>query len=55
MIESHDLTGYTVYVGKYTMCRISNGTNKTVFVKDQLKRQDQERLMKTKTNKGSNN
>ena len=28
-----DLTGYTVYEGKYTMCRVSNGSNKTVFVK----------------------
>jgi len=36
MIESHDLTGYTVYVGKYTMCRISNGTNETVFVKGSI-------------------
>ncbi|MBS5853055.1 MAG: phosphodiester glycosidase family protein, partial [Staphylococcus sp.] len=36
MIESHDLTGYTVYVGKYTMCRISNGNNQTVFVKGSI-------------------
>lgn len=29
----YDFTGYTVYVGKYSLCRISNGKNKTVYVK----------------------
>ena len=32
-LRDFDLTGYTVYVGKYTICRVSNGNNKTVFVK----------------------
>ena len=32
-VQSYDLTGYTVYVGKYEVCRISNGSKETVFVK----------------------
>ncbi len=31
--STFNLTGYTVYVGEYTICRISNGSNATVFVK----------------------
>ena len=38
MLESHDLTGFTVYEGKYTLCRISNGSNKTVFVKGSIQK-----------------
>jgi len=36
-VKSLDLTGCTVYVGEYTLCRISNGAKKTVFVKGQIK------------------
>ena len=32
-VKAYDLTGYTVYVGKYDICRISNGSKETVFVK----------------------
>ena len=31
-----DLTGYQVYVGKYTICRVSNGKTKSVFVKGSI-------------------
>ena len=34
--KSFDLTGYTVYVGEYSICRISNGANNTVFVKGEI-------------------
>lgn len=34
--STYDLTGYTVYVGRYSICRVSNGTNKTVFVKGDI-------------------
>ena len=34
--DTYDLTGYTVCEGVYTICRVSNGKNKTVFVKGEM-------------------
>ena len=35
-VETYDLTGYTVCEGTYTICRVANTKNKSVFIKGEM-------------------